>query len=80
MSIKDILSIANDHLVMEPLGALGVACAIVGATINAPLVHFDDSMGDICRSITYGKREYYVSFCSHELQWGEGWIDASERV
>lgn len=69
--IHDLIDLANDNLVMEPLVALHAACAIMGADIIAPRCTQDDDF-DLFRSVSLNDRKYLLSFDGH--RWVQGWI------
>lgn len=69
--IHDLINLANDNLVMEPLDALHAACSMMGAHIIAPRFTQDDD-ADFFRSVSLDNREWPLSFDG--CQWVQGWI------
>ena len=59
--IKNLIELANDNLVMEPLDALVTACAILGLSLNAPR-HTQCDDDSLFRTISYEGRKFLLSF------------------
>ena len=69
--IQDLINLANDNLVMEPLDALVMACAIMGVELLAPRYTQDDD-DDLFRSVKLDEKTFLLSFSGE--QWEQGWI------
>ena len=69
--IQDLIELANDNLIMEPLDALHAACSMMGANIIAPRVTQDDDCDLFCCVVMDG-RKWPLSYDGE--QWGQGWI------
>jgi len=69
--MKQLIALANDNLVMEPLDALATACAILGGNIEAPSIYQDDS-DELYREVSYDGKKFPVSYSGE--QWESGWI------
>lgn len=71
LMIQDLIDLANDNLIMEPLTALHTACSMMGANIIAPRATQDDDY-DLFRSVELDGKEWLLSFNGE--QWETGWI------
>lgn len=70
--MKDILALANDNLVMEPLDALVLACAVLGGNVEAPHYLQDDDDDFLHREVSCDGKKFPVSFNGE--QWESGII------
>lgn len=59
--IEELISLANDNLVTEPLTALHIACLQLGADMLAPRATQDDAE-DLFRLIELDGKKFTVSF------------------
>ena len=59
--IKNLIELANDNLVMEPLDALVTACAILVLSLNAPR-HTQCDDDSLFMTISYEGQKFLLSF------------------